>query len=343
MSNKHELSVYPLVDKFYVYALFKKGDYNPFYIGKGCGTRINSHFKPSACKRNSPKNQTIKKYKNTIRREILCYFDDELSAYSFEEYLIDYYGLKEEGGCLLNYAKTRFQYSKKFAQEISSLGCKHRKREYSPEKVKNVLDLYYKDKMTYQEISSITDVNANYIGYVVRGVKCKEDYTNYINSLGVSEEYLSQQRKEIKRLHKMLKKSKSPLSDTEILTAFNMVVTNKESLEDVAKDLGACSEYLDDVFKGRCRTNLKLDVSLYLSVRKTNTEKRVDQNKRIVSQLLHEGLSVKDICIKTGFSKTNVWRYIHRLKSDGMATPFEGTRTTGSDSNAADANLENAG
>ena len=28
---------------------------------------------------------------------------------------------------------------------------------------------------------------------------------------------------------------------------------------------------------------------------------------------------------------------------DGMATPFEGTRTTGSDSNAADANLENTG
>ena len=29
--------------------------------------------------------------------------------------------------------------------------------------------------------------------------------------------------------------------------------------------------------------------------------------------------------------------------SEGMATPFEGTRTTGSDSNAADANLENTG
>lgn len=44
---------------YYVYGLFKPCG-TPFYIGKGSGTRINDHFKPSNLKVNNPKTGIIK-------------------------------------------------------------------------------------------------------------------------------------------------------------------------------------------------------------------------------------------------------------------------------------------
>lgn len=38
-------------NKFYVYALFKPSEDNPFYVGKGIGERVNDHFKPSNLKK----------------------------------------------------------------------------------------------------------------------------------------------------------------------------------------------------------------------------------------------------------------------------------------------------
>ena len=49
-------------NKFYVYALFKPSEDNPFYVGKGIGERVNDHFKPSNLKKNTPKTGIIKKH-----------------------------------------------------------------------------------------------------------------------------------------------------------------------------------------------------------------------------------------------------------------------------------------
>ena len=160
-------------DKYYVYCLFKPNGV-PFYVGKGSGTRINDHFKPSNLKAKSIKNNIILKYNIRVKREILAYFKNENDAYNFEEYLIGYYGLITEKGLLANYAKTRFQYSDHFHKTVSSQGYKVRSRVYSKHLVEKAIKLYYVQRLTFNQISDITGIPSYYIGSCVNGVKNKD-------------------------------------------------------------------------------------------------------------------------------------------------------------------------
>lgn len=94
---------------FYVYAYFYPNTKLPFYIGKGCGDRKNSHL--YAARRLAHYNKFLQSEINKIiatgqspEIEIIQRFTDENAAYDFEKVLIKQYGrrLYEDGGSLCN-------------------------------------------------------------------------------------------------------------------------------------------------------------------------------------------------------------------------------------------------
>ncbi len=104
--------ILPTSDKYYIYALCRPNGV-PFYIGKGKGRRVNDHFSKHQLKVNTPKTGKIKHYKSSVRREILCYFEDEYEAYEYEAWIISQYKL-EKDDLLLKYKSDIDTYNEDF-------------------------------------------------------------------------------------------------------------------------------------------------------------------------------------------------------------------------------------
>lgn len=345
MTRRKESNIIPLhKDKFYVYALFKPQDFNPFYVGKGIGERVNDHFKPSNLKKNTPKTGVIKKYGDKIRREILVYFDCEESAYAFEEYLISLYGLLSEGGCLVNYAKTRFEYSDKFVSDFSSIGHLSRKRKHSKEDIMSILKRFYIDKQSKQQISKDLNIEENYLGYVLRGAKCKLDFKSFLDLNHLSPEDYCLIYKDSTEKSKDLGREKiQKVSDDEIIREFNLFISGMKTMEQIADTYASSVKYFDSIFRGVDRSKIPIDHEKYKKI--VNTRKKFTKSEKTkIEDLITLGLSCAEVMSKTGMSKTSFHRIKNKMKnkSDGMATPGEGTSTNVSGQDTTSNNLENA-
>lgn len=194
MTKENPYNIKPLYkDKYYVYALCRPCG-EVFYVGKGKGKRINHHFQDYHLKKsNSSKNHIIRKYGNSIKREILCYFDNEGSAYDYEEWLISYYGLVSEGGQLHQYAKTRNEYADAFST-IASESSQTKTTSDVEDLVFKAYYLYFTECENKYFICEELNLNFDTLRSWVTGRKHKILYEKYItNGIIVKNREVSQE------------------------------------------------------------------------------------------------------------------------------------------------------
>lgn len=84
--------------RWYVYTLTDPRDGSVFYVGKGCGKRIDQHEKDAAnpqtvCSKKISKIRGLQSLGLNVGKEQLAFFWDEQAAYDFETDLIEEIGL----------------------------------------------------------------------------------------------------------------------------------------------------------------------------------------------------------------------------------------------------------
>lgn len=303
--------VYPDKDRYYVYGLFKPNGV-PFYIGKGKNSRINDHFNECNLRVNSPKVGLIKKYRNSVKREVLCYFDKEESAYEFEESLIAYYGLASEGGLLANYAKTRFQYSDQFVMDVCNKGHEYRDYKYTKAQILSFYDLYFKKDMALFDIEDVLNIPVNYQYYLRNGSKWSHLYKEYTESPSF-ENLRSESVKSNPKRHK--------LSDETLIDAFSKVCSGSETVHDMATNLDVTEVWLGKVFLGVKRSYLNLDTEKYRAMTSKGRAVASKNLRLVVSSMLSEGVEYKEIMSELNMGKTTFYRHLKSLNKESIYGP----------------------
>jgi hypothetical protein len=172
------------VEMYYVY-FYLREDRTPYYVGKGSGKRINQRHKFSGGK--------FLPLPPLDRRVIVKYFNDEEECFLFEEWLIEFYGRKLDGGILNNQCKggggytrgknfDRKKYNEKNKEKITARQKRYRennkeklneqKKEYY-QKRKEELGSYWYDTISKEEYNEKT--RERYYRRKVEGYKRNDD------------------------------------------------------------------------------------------------------------------------------------------------------------------------
>jgi hypothetical protein len=134
------------IEMYYVY-LYLRENRTPYYVGKGSGKRINQRHKFSGGK--------FLPLPPLERRIIVKYFNDEEECFLFEEWLIEFYGRKIDGGILNNQCKggggctrgsnfDRVKYVEKNKEKIAAR--QKRYRENNKERLSEQKKEYYQKR-----------------------------------------------------------------------------------------------------------------------------------------------------------------------------------------------------
>jgi hypothetical protein len=172
------------IEMYYVY-LYLREDRTPYYVGKGSGKRINQRHKFS-CGKFLP-------LPPLERRIIVKYFNDEEECFLFEEWLIEFYGRKLDGGILNNQCKggggctrgsnfDRVKYVEKNKEKIAARQKRYRennkerlseqKKEYY-QKRKEELGSYWYSNISKEEYNEKT--RERYYRRKVKGYKRNDE------------------------------------------------------------------------------------------------------------------------------------------------------------------------
>lgn len=296
--------------KYYVYALFKKNSTHPFYVGKGINNRVNQHFMDGEIRREvNRKSRVIRKYKDSIRREILVYFDEESSAFDFEEYLIAHYKLIGEGGCLLNVMKSRSEFPESSKKVISEKKIS-RQIVYTEQEVLTFYINYFEKRMHHTDAVRGTSIPKRYATYIYRGERFRGLYEKYIES-GVVQNLRLPGDSYIRKSDECQK-----VSDSVVIELFEKVCSGVITLNEACVGLDISPYRLGKIFSGESRRYLNLDYDLYKSIPKGKHVSRERAYLIFKDMYLDGQTEVKQLVKLVGRSHSVVNRFIRRLKSE---------------------------
>ena len=298
--------VYPKYpEKYYVYIL-RKPTGGPFYVGKGIGSRVNDHFYPSNLEKNNHKNKTIKKYGEGVVRDIVKYFEDEVSAYDYEEYLIGLYGIQREGGILTNTLKSVRDTNPDFLKVYSKKG-----RDKNTVRISNHTIFLVFKRLLFEgkpscHVATEFNLSRGMVFLILQGKKNPQLYNKYIAS-GLIRDRRLEHNPTRKGIPQNWNKR---YTDEELVLAFDSYRFGIKTSKQLSSELGIGYRHLNNIFSGAHRKSLNLSSKKIYLIKRSENAPCVNTLSERYKDYINNNLTINQIIEKYDMSKPSVLRLI---------------------------------